>query len=117
MKHNTAEEYSIFTHYSKGLWIESIAQRQPLLDSQINYILDLNIKFNDTNTTFYSRNLKTTKSMLDKHNIKYIWIDKDMKQGQVWTREKQGILFLFRNSETFKKVYSKDDIEIWEYLG
>ncbi|MBR9691538.1 hypothetical protein GOV06_02025, partial [Candidatus Woesearchaeota archaeon] len=93
------------------------SNRQVLLDSEIYLIKSLNTKFNDSNTTFYSRNLKTTRSILDKYNIRYIWIDPKMKQGQVWTREEQGILFLFRNSETFKKLYSKDDIEIWEYLG
>ena len=40
-----------------------------------------------------------------------------MKQKEPWTEAEQGLLFLFRNSETFKKEYSKDGIEIWRYKG
>ncbi len=116
LKENSATTDVIFSHHSKGLWIETVGSRPVVLDSRIYYINSLKEKLNDSNTTFYSRNLKTTKSILDKYNIKYIYIDEKMKQEQVWTREQQGLLFLFRNSKTFKKVYNKSSIEIWEYL-
>jgi hypothetical protein len=117
LKENSATTDTVFSHYSKGLWIEAFSQRAVILDSQTPYIQDLHIRFNDSNTTFYSRDLETTKQILNKYNVKYIYIDEEMKQGQVWTREQEGLLFLFRNSETFKKRYSKDNIEVWEYLG
>ena len=116
LKENSAKEDIVLSHYSKGLWIEAISQRPVVLDSQTNYIEDLDIRFNDSNTVFYSRNLKNTKTLLDKYNVKYIWIDQLMKQGQVWVKEKQGLLFLFENKETFKKVYSNNNTEIWEIL-
>ena len=43
-----------------------------------------------------------------------IWIDSQMKDGQVWTKEDEGLLFLFSNKETFRRVYNKEGIEIWE---
>jgi hypothetical protein len=117
LKENTASDDIILSYYTKGNWITAIAERPVILDSQTDYTPDLNARFNDTNTTFYSRNLETAKSVLDRYNIRYIYIDQEMKQGQVWTREEQGLLFLFRNSETFKKIYDKNSIEVWEYLG
>jgi len=116
LKENTATTDKIFSHYSKGLWIETISDRPVLLDSKVYHIESLKTKLNDFNTTFYSRNLKTTTPILNKYNIKYIYIDEKMKKGQVWTREKQGLLFLFRNSKIFKKVYDQNNIEIWRYI-
>ncbi|MEE9525884.1 MAG: hypothetical protein V3V78_04740 [Candidatus Woesearchaeota archaeon] len=116
LKQNTATTDTIFTHYSKAHWVETIAQRPTILNSQITYTQDLKTRFNDSNTILYSRNFKLTTSLLDKHNIKYIYIDSEMKQGQVWTKPQQGLLFLFRNQETFKQVYNENNIEIWEVL-
>ena len=56
-----------------------------------------------------------TKELLDDYNIKYIFIDNEMKKGLVWN-EKEGLWFSFRNNETFKNLYDKDGIEIWEYI-
>ena len=116
LKENSATTDIIFSHHTKGQWIQAFSQRPVILDSEIHYTPYLNTRFNDSNTTFYSRNLKATKPVLDKYNIKYIYIDQEMKQGQVWTRKEQGLLFLFRNEETFKQVYTKEGIEIWEVL-
>ncbi|MBD3355170.1 hypothetical protein GF361_04245 [Candidatus Woesearchaeota archaeon] len=116
LRENSATTDKIFSHHSKGLWIQTISSRPVVLDSRTYYIDAIKEKLNDSNTTFYSRNLEKTRSILDKYNIKYIYIDEKMKQGQVWTREQQGILFLFRNNKTFKKVYNRSSIEIWEYL-
>ena len=65
---------------------------------------------------FQSRNLKDTEALLNKYNIRYIFITQDMKEGLVWTDNNQGLLFLLKNGETFKKPYSSDKIEIWQYL-
>jgi len=116
LEENSATTNVVFSHYTKGDWIETISKRQVILDSQTDYIQNLDAKFNDSNAIFYSRNLKNTKSILGNYSIKYIWIDPSMKQGQVWTKEEQGLLFLLRNNETFRNVYSKDGIEIWEIL-
>ena len=102
------------SHYKNGYWIETIANKPALLDQSLSYIQDPLLKFNDSSEIFYSRNLETTRNLLTKHNISYIWITKDMKQGEVWTKEEQGLLFLFRNNETFKNLYSSKHAEIWQ---
>jgi len=106
----------ILSHYSNGFFIEYFAKRPVVMDEMFVYAPDLEERFNDTNTIFYSRSLEQTTSLLDKYNVKYIWIDKKMNSGLVWTKKDQGLLFLFRNKETFKNIYSYSEIEIWEYL-
>lgn len=111
---NSGKGEIVFSHYSNGFWIESIADRPVVMDEYFSYTAP-NQRFNDSNQIFYNRNLEKTKSLLNKYNVKYIWIDPDMKRDQVWTKEKQGLLFLFRNNETFKNIYTNQGIEIWQY--
>ncbi len=107
-------EEVVLSHYSKGAFIEYWAERPVVMDSLFEYAPDLNERYNDSVVIFNSRNLKETKNLLEKYSIKYIGIDHEMKKGLVWKEEKQGLLFLFRNKETFKNIYSKNNIDIWE---
>lgn len=68
-------------------------------------------------TVFYSRNLEATRHALDRYSVGYIFITPEMKQGLVWSRKDEGLLFLFRNQEMFQKVYDKEGIEIWRVLS
>ena len=70
-----------------------------------DYSPDVEQRYNDSITTFNSRNLKNTMTILDKYNVTYIWIDKKMKTGQVWEKENQGLLFLLKNTQLFLKYY------------
>ena len=106
----------VFTHYEKGFWIETIANKPVIMDELFDYAPEVEQRYNDSMTIFNSRNLKTTTQLLDKYNITYIWIDKKMKTGQVWEKENQGLLFLLKNSERFKSVYDLDEVEIWTYI-
>jgi len=106
----------VFSHYSKGFWISSVAERPVVTDKMLEYYPNAEEKFNDSLEIFYSRNLKNTKSLLEKYNINYIWIDNEMKNGLVWEKKQQGLLFLFRNNETFKNIYNNQGIEIWEII-
>ncbi|MEM4247842.1 MAG: hypothetical protein QXH80_01125 [Candidatus Nanoarchaeia archaeon] len=115
LKSHTSKEDKIFSHYTKGFWIESIAHRSVLLDSNLASTPNAAQLYNDSNTIFNSRNLETTTAILDKYSIDYIFIDKDMKSGQVWTEPEQGLQFILANSEMFKKIYAKEGIEIWKY--
>ncbi len=114
LKHYSEPNKIVFSHYSKGFWINAIAEKPVMIDSMFEYYPDAKEKFNNSEEIFYSRNLKNTKSLLEKYNINYIWIDNEMKQGLVWEKEQQGLLFLFRNNETFNNIYNNQGIEIWE---
>lgn len=112
----TQPQGMVFSHYTNGFWIETIANKSVFLDPLISCTPSSDIKLNASNEIFYSRNLEKTKYFLNKYNISYIWIDNAMRQGKVWTQEEQGLLFLFRNSETFKNIYSSKEVEIWKVV-
>lgn len=110
LKQNSETTDIVFSHASKGFWIEFFANRKVVGDS---YTVSKEV-LSDMDKLFWSRNLETTKALLLKYNVKYIWIDREMKDGQVWNREYQGLMFLFKNEKTFGKVYDLEGIEIWE---
>ena len=114
LRHYSEPDEIVFSHYSKGFWINSVAERPVVTDSMLEYFPNAEEKFNDSLEIFYSRNLKNTKSLLEKYDINYVWIDNEMKHGLVWEKEQQGLLFLFRNNETFNNIYNNQGIEIWE---
>ena len=116
LKENSGSEEIVLSHYSRGLWIQSIAERKVISDSLFRKTPNLDKKLDLSNTLFYSRTLKNTSSLLSKNNISYIFLDSEMKSHLVWTREQEGLLFLFRNNETFKNVYKKENIEIWKVI-
>jgi len=117
LKENSEQGETILSHHSNGFLIEYYTDRQVILDSYFDYTNDLEQKYADSKTIFNSRSLKMTTELLDKNNVRYIWINRQMKQGLVWTEEDEGLLFLFSDKDTFKKIYSNGEAEIWEYLG
>jgi len=115
LRSNSKKNELILSHYSKGFWIEYLANRKALTDNLFNY-KNMKQKLQDSNDILSSRNLDTTKRLMNKYNIKYIFIDPQMKNGQVWNK-KQGLLYCLGNNETFKSIYNKKGVEIWEYKG
>jgi len=103
------------SHFSNSFWIQKIAERPTFIDPTLKNNPLYDPLFNTTDIIFYSRNIDITTSLLNKNNITYIWIDKDMKNQKVWTKPDQGLLFLLENSKIFKKVYDRDSIEIWKF--
>lgn len=107
----------ILSHYSNGFWIESIAARPAFMDANFVYAPNVNARYNDANTIFYSRSIDEVTSLLDKHKIKYIWITKDMKSGQVWQDDNQDLLFLLKYNTNFKRLFSNQNTELYWYKG
>ncbi len=114
LKGNSASG-TVFSHYSKGFWIEYLVEKPVVMDSFFGYTPDVTRRFNDSNEILESRNLdKKTFDLFDKYNIKYFFVDAEMKSS-IWGNERKGLLYLFRNNQTFKSIYDKNDIEIYEY--
>lgn len=107
----------VFSHYSKGFWIEDKAKMPVFMDSLFTHTMNANERYNISNNIFYSQDLRKTRSLLKENKIKYIWIDEKMKYNQVWKEEQQGLLFLFKNNETFKNIYANSEVEIWRVLS
>lgn len=106
----------VLSHYKNGFWIEYFAGKKTVMDENFYNAPSPNERFSDSNFIFMSYDLEATKKKIKKYNINYIFITPEMKKGLVWNKEKQGLLFLLRNSETFKNIYSKNDFEVWEVI-
>jgi uncharacterized membrane protein len=117
LSHYSMAGETVFSHYSRGFWINYVSGRNTMINQNFEYLPDAERRFNDSNEIFYSRNLEKTKNLLYRYNIDYIWIDEEMKNGLVWEKEDEGLLFLFRNNETFKNIYNNQGIEIWKVKG
>ncbi|MBS3145967.1 hypothetical protein J4414_04150 [Candidatus Woesearchaeota archaeon] len=108
------EQKTVFSHYSNGYWINSIAEKPNVMDPLFNYAPKLDEAYLDSQQLLYSRNLENDTKIIEKYNIGYIFITPEMKQGQVWTSDEEGLLFILKFSKEFKKIYDKKGFEIWE---
>jgi hypothetical protein len=106
----------VLTHPKYGYYIESVANRKVFADSLSTDNYDQNFLYKVVDSIFTSRSLEDTETLLRTYNIRFVWITPQMKQGLVWNKEEEGLLFLLEKSETFKKVYSTYDYDIWEVV-
>jgi hypothetical protein len=105
---------NVLTYHEYGYIVEAISGNDALLDSRMDLVHNSKQIYNDTQAMYYSRNLKATSSLFDKYSVRYIITTPDMRTGLVWSKEREGLLFLFRNDEVFTQIYSEDGIDIWE---
>ena len=117
LKNNSREERVVLSDYRAGYWIEEIAGRKVVLDSSFDTIPSFNEKFLDIYSLLHAVELKEADSiMYEKYGIDYVWITESMKQGVVWEKPGEGLLFLLRNNETFKNIYKSENVEIWKVI-
>lgn len=107
----------VFSYYIKGDWISGLGKRKNVMDENFFYAPNLNERYNDSETLFHAKDINVAESIINKYKIKYIWIDNNMKNGQVWNENDEGLLFLLRASKKFKRDYINDYIEIWKVVG
>ena len=106
---NLPQESIVLSSPSHGFWIEYFGKRKALATPLAG-------KEGLVNTLFYSKNFEKTSLLLDEQQSEYILIDAEMKRN-IWSKEDEGLLFLFRNREKFKKVYDEKGVQIWRVMG
>ena len=116
LEKNSERDSVIFTSVSNSYFIEQISQRKVMMDPLSAYSQNFDQLLNDSSTIYYSRNLKETEKRLNKYNVSYILVDQEMIEGEIWTRPKEGLLFLFTNQQKFPIAYKKGGIKIIYYL-
>jgi hypothetical protein len=104
---------AVFSHPDRGFWIKYYSAK-PVFADTLTLSNELQ---NKTELLYYSRNYANSTQILNESSIKYIWIDEEMKQGQVWSKPDQGLLFLFVDKDLFDRIYKDKELETWEYLG
>lgn len=104
----------VFSHYTNGVLINSIAARPNVLDINSAYAPGVKERVKDSEILFYLRDFEGAKQMLERYNIKYIFITPNMKNGLVWNEPEEGLLFVLEFSgNNFKRVYNNNDVEVW----
>lgn len=116
LRENSNDDNVVFSHYTKGFWIEFQAQRQVVVDSLSDTSIDYQNRIDDSSQIFNSWNIIQTREFLTKYNVSFILITEDMSEGLVWNKPDQGLAYLVRNSETFKKEYSNNHAGVWRYI-
>ena len=112
---NTNKDTVILSHYSYGVFINSIANRKNVMDDNFYYVQDLDERYQDINFLFYTRDLDNALEIFKKYNITYILINDEMRNGLVWTKSNEGLLYLLDNNpRIFDKAYNNAKMEIWE---
>ncbi len=105
----------VFSYYSRGALISEISEKPVVLDSFFTYTPNVNERWSDSQKLFYTEDIRQAEKILDKYNIRYVFVDKKMKEGLIWDTNDDGLLFLLRFNKRFKNVYNINEIEVWEY--
>jgi hypothetical protein len=113
MRENAYHDGYVLSAYDNGYWLMSVGGMKVFADPLSAQGYDQRFLYKVADSVFYSRNLKGVKEILQRYDIRYIFIDGAMKGGGVWNRDDEGLLFLLSDKDTFKKIYSQGDVEIY----
>ena len=69
----------------------------------------------DVARLYTTQRLTEAEPLLRRHGIRYLLITKEMRQGLVWNRDEEGLLFLLKHSAKFSLLASDGEQEIWRY--
>lgn len=103
------EKGVVLTHPRYGFWAE-FAGHRVLLDElgapqRVRDDVDALWRASDAGSALF---------LIERYGIRYIVITPEMTQGLVWEREEQGLDFLVRTSEMFKRVDSGGNVRVYE---
>jgi hypothetical protein len=104
----------IISHPNYGVYINSISNRKNFVDFNSAYAPQSDVRFFILNKLFYSKSLDFAIQSFDEFRITYILITPEMKNGLVWSRNNEGLLYLLNNNpDVFRLIYDEDGVEIW----
>jgi len=106
----------VLSDYEKGHWISYASGFPVYTDSYFIYAPHIDERLHISKKIFNSSSLTETRELLADNNIRYVFIDEDMKKT-TFNNQRTGFLYLTRNNETFKSIYSSNGVEIWQFLG
>lgn len=115
LEQNSDPSAVIISYPSRGSWIEYFAGRKAVVTGLYPSSKPYQKASSDIYTLFTSRNLDEAKDLLTNYSVSHLYIDQDIYLDI--TGEQEGIFFLFRNNETFKKGYNHTGIQIWQFIG
>ncbi|RME78606.1 hypothetical protein D6774_00545 [Candidatus Woesearchaeota archaeon] len=113
-KEKTPPNAVIFSHPQNGYLIESIADRKAYTTTYVTSSSDPRFKLKVSDLLFNERNFEEGVALIKSAGITHILITPHMKNGQIWYRDGEGLLFILRDKNTFKKIYSKGGYDLYE---
>ncbi|MFC1691133.1 hypothetical protein ACFL0W_03030 [Nanoarchaeota archaeon] len=114
LKENTNENNLIFAHQKDGFFIQTVSNRKVLSDDLSFKDILFKEKTEDSDILLLSKNYQKTTRIIKKYDIKYLFLNKKLLEGAVWSEKDSGLLFLLRNTETFIKVFDNPSVVIYE---
>ena len=105
----------VLSSFEYGDFIHSVSGFEVLLNNKYHRTSKDQIKIYESENIFQSRTLSEIVSFFEKEEISYIWINQNMKNGQVWSNSEQGILLVLKNSKYFSRIYDHKNVEIWTF--
>jgi hypothetical protein len=114
LKNKITNQEKVFSYYEYGFLIHAYSGAEVYTDKRYYQSSKDKIRIIASQDIFNSRDLKYILTFLNKNNLEYIWINKRMKNGEVWSKNDDGLLLVLANSINFKRIYNYKDIEIWQ---
>ena len=102
----------VLTHENYGFWVEA-AGHKAVMDPLWKELLEPDDQSWDAAAIFRTTDLTQTNLLLKKYNITHVLITPEMEHGLLWEREEQGLDFVVKNSETFKRIETGSNIGVW----
>ena len=117
LNERTSPRDVILSHEKYGIYINSIAKRKNFVDINYAYAPRLDLRLFYLNKLFYSRDLTKVLSIFNEFKISHILITPEMKNGLVWNKNNEGLLYLLNtNPNHFNLIYNENSFEIWRVL-
>ncbi|MGV8169606.1 MAG: hypothetical protein ACP5N3_06145 [Candidatus Nanoarchaeia archaeon] len=111
------KEDAILSSERNGFIIEYEAGRRAYLDGNSYKFDDYDQRKITADKIYYTRNLKELEEILKTERITHIFVDSDMKSGEIWNGRYEGLLFFLESSDKFIKIYYDENIQIYRYVG
>jgi hypothetical protein len=102
---------TVFSYPTRGKWI-NYAGLPNVMDTNFIFAPDVEGRWQDTQTLLYTRDMREALEIINKYDIKYIWIDSEMKEA-LWTHDEEGLLFLVTYGKSFMRIFNQGGVQIW----
>jgi hypothetical protein len=87
--------------------------RHVYLDGWTRSIPRVNERWDVAQSVWHAQEISDLRPVLKRNRIDALIITDEMRKGKVWDLPEQDLLFLLRNSETFKNVHRSESVDIW----
>jgi hypothetical protein len=102
---------------NNGFLINYITENEVFVDENSYKYRTYNNKLEYMDNVFYSVRFSEIKELFSIENIRYVFVDSDMLEGDVWSSKTEGLIFVAENSGGFSKIYDNNGIIIYEILS